>query len=193
MSGDYVRMPPRNVVPKPVQRPHPPVWVACSRRETIHLAAQKGIGALAFAFFDPEEARHWVDDYYATLASEGVPIGDAVNANLACVTSFFCHADEAEAIRRGAEGVNFIGYSLGHYYVFGRHVPGGGNLWEELPKPARRTGFDPEAVARSDGNSDRLGAKVGRARGRAACAARWAPPSRSATTCAATRAAASTR
>ena len=33
-------MPPRNVVPKPVQRPHPPVWVACSRRDTIHLAAQ---------------------------------------------------------------------------------------------------------------------------------------------------------
>ena len=69
--GEHVRMPPRNVVPKPVQRPHPPVWVACSRRETIHLAAQHGIGALAFAFFDPEEARHWVDDYYDTLADRG--------------------------------------------------------------------------------------------------------------------------
>src|SRR4029077_16507553 len=83
-AGDYVRLPPRNVVPKPVQRPHPPVWVACSRRETIHLAAQEGIGALAFGFLDRGEARHWVDDYYATLASEGVPIGDAVNANVAC-------------------------------------------------------------------------------------------------------------
>ena len=61
-AGEHVRMPPRNVVPKPAQKPHPPVWVACSRRDTIHLAAQKGIGALAFAFFDPEEARHWVDD-----------------------------------------------------------------------------------------------------------------------------------
>ena len=39
------------------QKPHPPVWVACSRRDTIHLAAQHGIGALAFAFVDPEEAR----------------------------------------------------------------------------------------------------------------------------------------
>jgi len=122
--GDHVRMPPRNVVPKPLQRPHPPVWVACSRRETIHLAAKHGIGALAFAFFDPEEARHWVEDYYSTLADKGVPLGDAVNANLACVTSFFCDPDEDEAVRRGAEGVNFIGYSLGHYYVFGRHKPG---------------------------------------------------------------------
>src|SRR3954463_7247861 len=33
-GGGYFTMPPRNVVPKPVQRPHPPLWVACSRRET---------------------------------------------------------------------------------------------------------------------------------------------------------------
>ena len=63
-SGKYVTMPPRNVVPKPRQKPHPPLWVACSRRDTIHLAAQHGIGALAFAFVDPEEAKYWVDDYY---------------------------------------------------------------------------------------------------------------------------------
>jgi alkanesulfonate monooxygenase SsuD/methylene tetrahydromethanopterin reductase-like flavin-dependent oxidoreductase (luciferase family) len=157
--GKHVRMPPRNVVPKPIQRPHPPVWVACSRRETIHLAAQHAIGALAFAFFDPEEARHWVDDYYSTLAAEGVPIGDAVNANLACVTSFFCHEDEAEAVRRGAEGVNFIGYSLGHYYVFGRHVPGTGDLWADYRARRAELGYDPEAVALAAANEERLGAK----------------------------------
>ena len=158
--GEHVRMPPRNVVPKPRQRPHPPVWVACSRRETIHLAAQHGIGALAFAFFDPEEARHWVDDYYGTLAAEGVPIGDAVNANLACVTSFFCHPDEAEAIRRGATGTNFIGYSLGHYYVFGRHRPGRGDLWDDYHRRRAERGYDPEAVALAARDEERLGAKV---------------------------------
>src|SRR6202167_1783088 len=36
-EGQYFSMPVRNVVPKPVQKPHPPLWVACSRRETIHL------------------------------------------------------------------------------------------------------------------------------------------------------------
>jgi alkanesulfonate monooxygenase SsuD/methylene tetrahydromethanopterin reductase-like flavin-dependent oxidoreductase (luciferase family) len=159
-AGEYVRMPPRNVVPKPAQRPHPPVWVACSRRDTIHLAAQRGIGALGFAFFDPEEARHWVDDYYTTLASEGIPIGDAVNANLACVTPFFCHADEREAVRRGAEGSNFLGYSLGHYYVFGRHRPGGGDLWAEYRERRAAEGFDPDAVALAAGSPERLGAKV---------------------------------
>ena len=42
VDGKYVQMPPRNVVPKPVQKPHPPLWVACSRRETILLAAREG-------------------------------------------------------------------------------------------------------------------------------------------------------
>ena len=70
IDGRYVSMPPRNVVPKPLQKPHPPLWVACSRRETIRLAAEKGIGALSFAFIEPEEADEWVDEYYAIIASE---------------------------------------------------------------------------------------------------------------------------
>jgi alkanesulfonate monooxygenase SsuD/methylene tetrahydromethanopterin reductase-like flavin-dependent oxidoreductase (luciferase family) len=159
-AGRYVTMPPRNVVPKPRQRPHPPVWVACSRRETIHLAAQKGIGALSFSFFDPEEARHWVNDYYATLEREGVPIGDAVNANIACVTPFMCHRDEATAIERGVEGTNFLGYSLAHYYIFGRHRPARTNVWTEYQRKRAEVGYDPAAVASAAAHTDRLGAKV---------------------------------
>lgn len=158
--GPHVTMPPRNVVPKPVQKPHPPVWVACSRRDTILLAAQKAIGALAFAFVNPEDARQWVDDYYATLEREGVPVGDAVNANLACVTTFMCHPDEDEALARGLEGANFFGYSLAHYYVFGRHRPGVTDVWSEYRARRAEHGFDPEEVAAAAANQDRLGAKV---------------------------------
>ena len=74
--GKYFSMPCRNLVPKPVQRPHPPVWVACSQRETIRMAARLGIGALTFAFVDPLEARSWVEEYYSIIKSdECVPIG----------------------------------------------------------------------------------------------------------------------
>src|SRR5437899_3541397 len=159
-TGRYLTLPPRNVVPKPRQRPHPPVWVACSRRETIHLAAQKGIGALSFSFFDPEEARHWVDDYYGTLEAEGVPMGDAVNANLACVTTFMCHPDEQQAIARGVEGTNFLGYSLAHYYIFGRHRPALTDVWAEYQRRRGEAGYAPEAVRAAADNRDRLGAKV---------------------------------
>src|SRR6266699_3706531 len=101
-KGRFIHVPPRNVVPKPLQRPHPPLWVACSRRETIHLAATKGIGALSFSFIEPDRAKEWVDDYYATIASEAcVPGGFAVNPQVACVLPLLCHRDEETAIQRG--------------------------------------------------------------------------------------------
>ena len=99
-DGRVRQMPPRNVVPKPMQKPHPPLWVACSRRETILLAAEKGIGALSFSFVEPEEAKEWVDEYYAIIASdECVPGGFAVNPNVAVVLPMMCHADEADGDR----------------------------------------------------------------------------------------------
>jgi alkanesulfonate monooxygenase SsuD/methylene tetrahydromethanopterin reductase-like flavin-dependent oxidoreductase (luciferase family) len=149
-DGDFVHMPPRNLVPKPRQRPHPPLWVACSRRESIHLAATKGIGALTFSFIEAAEAKSWVDDYYGTIAStECVPAGFAVNGNLACVLPLMCHTDEATAVDRGIDGSHFFGYSLAHYYVFGQHQPGVTNVWEEFQENRDRFGFRRDIAART--------------------------------------------
>ena len=132
-KGKYFEMPCRNIVPKPVQKPHPPIWVACSSRETIKLAAQLGIGALTFAFVDPEEASHWVDEYYNIIKSdECIPIGHAVNANICMVTSFSLHHDREVAIARGLEGFEFFGFALGSLYGFGEHKPGRTNLFEQF-------------------------------------------------------------
>jgi alkanesulfonate monooxygenase SsuD/methylene tetrahydromethanopterin reductase-like flavin-dependent oxidoreductase (luciferase family) len=158
VDGKFVQMPPRNVVPKPVQKPHPPLWVACSRRDTILLAAEKGIGALTFAFIDPEEATTWVDDYYRTLEEKCVPVGKAVNPNVACVTPMMCAATEGEAVARGLEGANFFGYSLGHYYIFGNHRPGTTDVWQEYQERRHEMGFSPEVAAAVE--EERLGAKV---------------------------------
>jgi alkanesulfonate monooxygenase SsuD/methylene tetrahydromethanopterin reductase-like flavin-dependent oxidoreductase (luciferase family) len=93
-DGRFVSLPPRNVVPKPVQSPHPPLWVACSRRDTILMAAEKGMGALSFAFIDPEEAARWMEDYERTMAETCVPVGEAVNPNVAVVTPMMICDDE---------------------------------------------------------------------------------------------------
>jgi alkanesulfonate monooxygenase SsuD/methylene tetrahydromethanopterin reductase-like flavin-dependent oxidoreductase (luciferase family) len=152
-KGKYFEMPVRNVIPKPMQKPHPPMWVACSRRETIHLAAQNGIGALSFSFIEPEEAKSWVDDYYATIQSdECVAGGFAVNPNLACVMPMMCHPDEEEAIERGLDGGHFFGYSLLHHYAFGQHQPGITNIWEEFQEKRSLFGFDRNIGAQT-GNS----------------------------------------
>ena len=63
-------------------------------------------------------------------------------------------------MRRGAEGSNFLGYSLGHYYVFGRHVPGSTDIWADYQLKRKEAGYDPEAVQLAAENEDRLGAKV---------------------------------
>ena len=74
--GDFFSMPSRNVIPKSLQKPHPPIWLACSNRETIHTAARNGVGALAFAFVDPADAAKWAGEYYEIIKSEDcVPIG----------------------------------------------------------------------------------------------------------------------
>jgi alkanesulfonate monooxygenase SsuD/methylene tetrahydromethanopterin reductase-like flavin-dependent oxidoreductase (luciferase family) len=144
-KGQFFDMPCRNVVPKPVQKPHPPVWVACSNRETIKLAARLGIGALTFAFVDPTEAKQWVDDYYRIFKEECVPIGHAVNPNIAMVTGFSVHRDAEEARRRGLDGFRFFGYALGHHYIFGEHKPGRTDIWANFEKARDSLPINPGA------------------------------------------------
>ncbi len=112
-EGKSFSMPARNVLPKPLQKPHPPMWMACTNRDTIKVAASLGLGALAFSFLDPEEAKHWADIYYGIIKSDQcVPIGHRVNANIAMVSAFSIHPDKQEAIRRGQEGFEFFGYAI---------------------------------------------------------------------------------
>ena len=153
-QGTYFSMPSRNVLPKPVQRPHPPLWMACSKRDTILWAARHGIGALAFAFVDPDDARHWVTDYYATFKEECVPIGHAVNPNIAMVTGFSCHPDAEEARRRGLDGFRFFAYALGHYYVYGAHKPGRTDVWERFE--AARDNMSASGGSRTIGTPDQI-------------------------------------
>jgi alkanesulfonate monooxygenase SsuD/methylene tetrahydromethanopterin reductase-like flavin-dependent oxidoreductase (luciferase family) len=147
IDGNWVKMPPRNVVPKPVQKPHPPLWVACSRRDTILMAAHKGIGALSFSFAEPEEAKEWVDAYYGIISSpQCVPAGFALNPNLAVVVPFMCHEDEQTAIERGIDGAHFFGYSLAHYYLFGEHRPARTDVWQEFLDHRDQRGFARDIV-----------------------------------------------
>jgi alkanesulfonate monooxygenase SsuD/methylene tetrahydromethanopterin reductase-like flavin-dependent oxidoreductase (luciferase family)/putative sterol carrier protein len=157
-DGRWTSMPPRTVVPKPKQKPHPPLWVACSRRETILMAARRGIGALTFAFIEPEQAREWVDEYDALLQSdECVPAGFAVNPSFAVVLPMMLHSDEQTAIERGIDGAHFFGFSLAHYYVFGDHQPGVTNVWDEFQAKRAEFGFAREIINADEGP---LGVKI---------------------------------
>ena len=71
-EGRSFKMPCRNVLPKPMQKPHPPMWMACTNRDTIKIAASNGLGALAFSFIDEVEARTWSKIYYDIIKSDAL-------------------------------------------------------------------------------------------------------------------------
>ncbi|MBC6366465.1 LLM class flavin-dependent oxidoreductase [Algoriphagus sp. AK58] len=133
-QGKYFSMPHRNVIPKPLQKPHPPIWAACSNRDSLKLAAQLGLGGLTFAFVNAEEAKFWVDEYYETFKQECKPLGQSVNPNVAMLTGFMCHEDNEVAHSRGYDGSQFFAYGLGHYWRDGVHIPGKTDLWGEFKK-----------------------------------------------------------
>jgi alkanesulfonate monooxygenase SsuD/methylene tetrahydromethanopterin reductase-like flavin-dependent oxidoreductase (luciferase family) len=158
-EGEFFSMPSRNVVPKPVQKPHPPLWVAASRRETTMVAARLGMGSLGFGFETPEELGERTQEYYRLIREELMPIGHAINPALAVLNTFMMADTDEEAMRRSANGPAFFSYSLGYYYnpaVGGKHKPGVSNVYrdflnrsdETASRQIERGGFlSPEQIA----------------------------------------------
>ena len=133
-EGQFVSMPPRNVVPKPMQKPHPPVWVACTRPSTVVMAAENGLGALSFSFVGPEECVGQVKTYYETF-ERAVPMLPSVNPNTLFLGGNMSVAKtREEAVRRIGFTGGFFGWGIGHYYVTGTHIPGHMHLWDEYTR-----------------------------------------------------------
>jgi alkanesulfonate monooxygenase SsuD/methylene tetrahydromethanopterin reductase-like flavin-dependent oxidoreductase (luciferase family) len=142
-DGPYFKFPFRNVLPKPVQKPHPPLWVACSQLETIEMAGRRGIGALGFQFLSAEMAHAWVHAYYNAFVKRQEKLCQyQANCNIAMVSYFMCAETDEEA-RRRADGVTFFQFSLAYYSgVSGRSTsvgnerppPGSVSIWDEYQK-----------------------------------------------------------
>jgi alkanesulfonate monooxygenase SsuD/methylene tetrahydromethanopterin reductase-like flavin-dependent oxidoreductase (luciferase family) len=147
--GKYFDMPLRNVVPKPLQKPHPPLWVACSALETIEMAGRRGLGALAFQFLSADAAHAWVHEYYNAFTKRQQKLADYVtNPNIAIVSYFMCAETDEEA-RRRADGIPFFQFALRFYGQSAtrtRPPPGTVNLWDEYEKWKRA---NPEGHARA--------------------------------------------
>src|SRR5713226_7824358 len=128
--GRFFDFPARNVIPKPYQKPHPPLWVACSNIATIGSAGRWGMGALGFQFVSPEAARAWVNEYYWNLTQRLDKLADyPTNPNIAMVSAFMCAPTDEEAQAKAA-GWTFFMFCLSHYGKHGMAEPGKGNMWQ---------------------------------------------------------------
>jgi alkanesulfonate monooxygenase SsuD/methylene tetrahydromethanopterin reductase-like flavin-dependent oxidoreductase (luciferase family) len=105
-QGKYFTMPPREVIPKPVQKPHPPMWVACTQPTTWEVAGSKGIGALGFGISEPGVLDKLVGTYKKAIAN-CTPIGSFVNDRVAAATVCICAPTREEAIGLGKEAIDF--------------------------------------------------------------------------------------
>ncbi len=56
-NSDLIQVPPRRIIPKPVQDPHPPLFMACTREAMFTYSGEHGIGALALGFAGPGRHR----------------------------------------------------------------------------------------------------------------------------------------
>ena len=95
-DGRFFSMPPRNVLPKPWTKPHPPIWVACGSPSTFEKAARLGLGALCFSLGSPKDFAPLIEVYKKHIR-DAEPVGGYVNDNVACVTALVCDEDRKRA------------------------------------------------------------------------------------------------
>ncbi|MCH8281504.1 MAG: LLM class flavin-dependent oxidoreductase [Chloroflexi bacterium] len=77
-EGRFWSVPPRQVLPKPYQKPHPPIWVAALQPATYQIAAEKGIGVMALGVSAPSVLEPHIKAYRETI-KDAKPVGNFVN------------------------------------------------------------------------------------------------------------------
>lgn len=104
-QGKHFKVPPRPVHPKPLQKPHPPLWMASTSPESHELAGRKGLGLLSFTIGVPPEELAGRIALYRKGLSEAQPVGKFVNRTAATFTMVHCAETNAEARQNAAESV----------------------------------------------------------------------------------------
>jgi alkanesulfonate monooxygenase SsuD/methylene tetrahydromethanopterin reductase-like flavin-dependent oxidoreductase (luciferase family) len=98
-SGQFWSMPKRRVLPKPLQKPHPPIWGATTSEDGHRQVGDLGLGLCSFAVgISPDEIKTKVDIYRAAVAKCTDPIGSFVNNQAATFTMALCAPDRQQAM-----------------------------------------------------------------------------------------------
>jgi alkanesulfonate monooxygenase SsuD/methylene tetrahydromethanopterin reductase-like flavin-dependent oxidoreductase (luciferase family) len=109
---------PHPILPRPVQEPHPPLFLACTKNETVALAAELGIGALVLGFAGPDEVaslRKMYDEAIGTRSGDRF-VSDHANNHFSALCPTIVLDDPAEALRVGARGQRFFAEAITHWY-----------------------------------------------------------------------------
>lgn len=116
--GRYYDIPPTRIVPRPVQKPHPPVFAACTRPQYVEEIGKLGVGVLSFALGHDDMVATMVASYRKAIA-QATPQAYAKNNHFACTPTALCLKDDRKACRYGFRGARFFNQALAGYYQAG--------------------------------------------------------------------------
>jgi alkanesulfonate monooxygenase SsuD/methylene tetrahydromethanopterin reductase-like flavin-dependent oxidoreductase (luciferase family) len=137
-DGACFSMPERNVLPKPVQKPHPPMWVTVTSPGTELDAADRGIGCLGVAATTYAEQERRTKEYHRRIQYCD-PVSLVINDRVSTLNFLYCHEDAAQAAATGMGMVGLFGLINSHllwtreayptraYQSLGNLAPGGGS------------------------------------------------------------------
>jgi alkanesulfonate monooxygenase SsuD/methylene tetrahydromethanopterin reductase-like flavin-dependent oxidoreductase (luciferase family) len=127
-QGKFFKIPPTQVVPKPVQKPHPPMFAACTKPDSAAAVGRLGLGALNFAIGTDDYLAQKVEEYRKAVQA-AKPAGRSVTNHFACTPATLVLKDDLTACRYGFRGARFFSESMSRYYL-GQDRPTG-----KLPVP----------------------------------------------------------
>jgi alkanesulfonate monooxygenase SsuD/methylene tetrahydromethanopterin reductase-like flavin-dependent oxidoreductase (luciferase family) len=99
--GSYFDIPRREVLPKPLQKPYPPLWSACGSDETARLTGNLGMGGLFGSEGGPDRVQQLMALYRDALPSHRPA------PRTALMTAGYCHEDPRVVAERGTELVGW--------------------------------------------------------------------------------------
>jgi alkanesulfonate monooxygenase SsuD/methylene tetrahydromethanopterin reductase-like flavin-dependent oxidoreductase (luciferase family) len=109
-ESDILSIPPRRILPKPMQDPHPPMFLACTRAEMFEYAGAHGLGALALGFAGPDDVATKNELYRNAIAkrNDADIVGAFPNDKLVALCPAIVLEDRDEAQRIGFRGQRFF-------------------------------------------------------------------------------------
>ncbi len=120
--GEFIDLPPRPIHPKPLQQPHPPLYMACTQMATLADAGSRGIGALVLGFGGPEQVAEKNRVYREAFAQRdpAAQVGGRPTEHLAALCPAIVLDDGLEARRIGLRGQRFFMESISHWASAGK-------------------------------------------------------------------------
>ena len=145
-ESELISVPKRDIVPKPLQKPHPPLWQTCTSPESFTMAGELGVGALGTTLLTPLAGLEAVFARYAEGLARCRPCGHFVNAQRSVFTFVHCAASRREAIesRAGEAALWFVNAGPRVFQVpraiwmdtiRGQLFPGDPNVGRSLAEP----------------------------------------------------------